>query len=79
MKRMEDRADVESAQSEGWRTWVEFNVAGQKNKQKKKETAEAKGAWASKQQGGGESGTVEVGVLLTGGMVWWGSVVPVFN
>ena len=44
MKRMEDRVDVESAQSEGGRTWVKFNVAGQKNKQKKKETAEAKGA-----------------------------------
>ena len=68
---MEDRADVESAQSEGWRTCVEFNVAGQKNKQKKKETAEAKGAWASEQQGGGESGTVEVGVLLAGGVIWW--------
>ena len=40
----EDRADVESAQNEGGRTRVEFNVAGQKNKQKKKETAEAKGA-----------------------------------
>jgi len=36
MKRMEDKADVESAQSEGWKTWVEFNVTGQKNKQKRK-------------------------------------------
>ena len=50
MKRMEDRADVESAESEGWRTWVEFNVARQKNKQKKKNTAEAKVVWSSKQQ-----------------------------
>ena len=50
MKRMEDRAYVESAQSEGWRTWVEFNVARQKNKQKKKNTAEAKVVWSSKQQ-----------------------------
>jgi len=38
-----------------------FNDAGQKNKQKKKKAAEAKGAQVSKQQGGGESGTVEVG------------------
>ena len=40
MKRMENRADVESAESEGRR----LNVSGQKNEQKKKETAEAKGA-----------------------------------
>ena len=39
MKRMENGADAESAQSEGGRTWVEFNVAGQKNKKKKKETS----------------------------------------
>jgi len=44
MKSMEDRADVESAQSEGRRTWIEFNVVGQNNKQKKKKTAEAKAA-----------------------------------
>ena len=36
IKRMEDRADVESAHSGGGRTWIEFNVAGQKNKQKRK-------------------------------------------
>jgi len=70
MKSMEDRADVESAQSEGWRTWIEFNVVGQNNKQKKKKTAEAKAAWASKQQGS-ETGMVEAEVLLAGSMVWW--------
>jgi len=44
MKRMENRADVESAQSKGRRAWVKLDVAGQKNKQKKKDTVDAKGA-----------------------------------
>jgi len=55
------------------RGWVQCRQTEEQTKEQKK-TAEAKGAWSSKQQEGGESGTVEAGVLLAGGMVWWGMV-----
>jgi len=64
MKRMEDRADVESAQSVVCWARIQFNVTRKEEKGEEKRTAETECALAGKEEKDCSLGRNAVGVLL---------------
>jgi len=64
MKRMEDRADVESAQSVVCWARIQFNVTRKEEKGEEKRTAETECALAGKEEKDCRLGRNAVGVLL---------------
>ena len=69
MKRLENGADVESAQTEVCWTRIQFNVIRKEEKGEEKRTAETECALASKEQKECRLGRNAVGVLLASGEV----------
>ena len=67
MKRLENGADVESAQSEVCRVRIQFNVTRKEEKGEEKRTAETECALASKEQKDCRLRRNAVGVLLASG------------
>ena len=69
MKRLENGADVESAQSEVCWARIQFNVTRKEEKGEEKWTAETECALVSKEQKDCRLGRNAVGVLLASGEV----------
>ena len=72
MKRVKNRADVESGEGETNWAGIWFNIAREEKKGKEKRTARGEGVWASEQQIERGWSVGEVRVLETGGTVGHG-------